>query len=119
KMPAEEMVKALPCRPAVKRPRRGDLIDRRQVILAYRECVIIIFMQYLGDGGFIKKHSCIVSRETKRAIIEITHMHRMMIAPGQQRSTGWTANGRRMKIGKTQPVVSQAVQHRCIHQPAK
>src|ERR1700753_1529785 len=104
-VPTEEMVETLTGRPPVEWPGRRYLIQRRKVILTYREGIVLVFVQYLGYGCLIRRHPGIVTRKTQGTVIKIAHMHRMMIAAGKQRSAGRPANSRSVKVGKPHAII--------------
>ena len=116
---AKEIFKPLPRRPLIKRPcrRSGGMGD---VVRLTKHCAVIaVQLQYLCNRGRLSRYFCMISRVTFRQVGKIAKASIMMIATGQQRCTRRRTDARGMELIIANAALSQSIEIRCWHWPAK
>ena len=99
-----ETIEAARERPAIERPCRAALRQRRHVPLADHVIAIAVRTQHFGERARLLRDLPAIARKAGIEIGEAPHADRMMVAPGQQRRARRRTHGGRMETGVTQPL---------------
>ena len=102
-----EVVEAKTGWPQIKRTSLTGLPVGNIVILPEPRRAVAILLQHFSNGRCILLHHGVVSREAGRGFGDHSCMHRVMIAPGDQGCSSWTAERCGVEVVKLQAVVSQ------------
>ena len=99
-------------RPAIERPGRAALGQRRDVPLAEHVIAIAVRAQHFGERARLLRDLAAIAGEAGIEIGQTPHADRMMIAPGQERRARRRAHGGRVEAGVAQPLRRQPVDRR-------
>src|ERR1035437_7516077 len=115
KLKSVEMVEATSYSPTVEWTIGSNFIQWCNVIFTYSKIIITIFVKHFSYSCLITRHNSIVTGEATGTIIQRSHVYRMVIATCEQSSTGWGTNTGRVKVSVPQTIISQTIQHGCLH----
>src|ERR1035437_9187779 len=113
---AIKMVESATHCPAVERSIRRDFIQRSYVPFTYSKTAIIVFVKHFGNSSLVRWHHCVVPGKSLRTVIQRSHVYRVVVASGEQSCSCGRTNSCGVKIGKSQSIIGQTVQHRSLHQ---
>jgi len=100
-------------RPLGERSHRARLPHRHFVALAELRCGVAVELESHGKRRLILRQHRSVAGSRGRDFADAAHVHRMVIAPGQERLARWRTERRRVEAVKLQPVVCQCLGVRC------
>ncbi len=113
------MVETLAARPAIERADLGNFIQRGVIPLAQGIVNVAVLFEVVGHGLGGLGHDRVVAREPHGGQRMATQSDGVRVAPGHQRGAGGRTKRSRVKIVVPQPVGCQAIDVRCLDQPAK
>src|SRR5262249_5331733 len=116
---AVEVVEPKPCRPQIEWPSFAGLPVRHVVVLPIPRRVVPVLLEHLGKGSDAFWHQRVIAGIAGGELHDHTSVRRVMIASGDQRSTGWRAERRRMELRVAQPALRETVHRRRRNWPAE
>ena len=114
-----EVLEAQAGRPEVERPGLAVLPVGHVVVLAEPGGVPALLLEDLGDRRGVLAHQAVVAGEARGQFHDDAGVHRVVIAPGEQRRARGRAERRGVELRVAQPVLGQPVQRRRVARPAE
>ena len=116
---AVELLETQACRPEIERPGLAVLPIGHVVVLAEPGGVPALLPEDLGNRRGVLAHQAVVAGVAGRQLHDVRGMHRVVIAPGEQRGPRGRRDRRRVELRVAQPVLGEPVKRRRADRPAE